>query len=65
MFKTTWKTNTFCLRREKENSGSFQELCHKMREGRDIREAVFVTSGLLLSLSRICYLLGSGKGQRG
>lgn len=65
VFKATWKINMFYVCGKRENSeihGSFQELWHKRREGKGICEAVFVSSGLLLSLSRVYYFLGSRKG---
>ena len=52
-----------CGKRENsEIHGSFQELWHKRRKGIGICEAVFVSSGLLFSLSRVYYFLGSRKG---
>lgn len=65
ILKATWKINIFDVCGKRENSeihGSFQELWHKRREGKGICEAVFVASGLLLSLSRVYYFGGSRKG---
>ena len=47
---------------DKEASGQRSTQARRRREGKGICEAVFVASGLLLSLSRVYYFGGSRKG---